>query len=76
MDKIADKWNKIPSDTEYNSNKQLVEQWLGKGWEIKILNSTDEELYEYFKQQFEQNSDSLDKYEDQIETAENMKKPC
>ena len=73
LDKIADKWNKIPSDTEYNSNKQLVEQWLGKGWEDKILNSTDEELYEYFKQQFEQNSDSLDKYEDQIETAENIK---
>ena len=73
MDKIADKWNKIPSDTEYNSNKQLVEQWLGKGWEDKILNSTDEELYEYFKQQFEQNSESLDKYEDQIETAENIK---
>lgn len=73
LDKIADKWNKIPSDTEYNSNKQLVEQWLGKGWEDKILNSTDEELYEYFKQQFEQNSESLDKYEDQIETAENIK---
>ena len=73
MNKIADKWNKIPSDTEYNSNKQLVEQWLGKGWEDKILNSTDEELYEYFKQQFEQNSESLDKYEDQIETAENIK---
>lgn len=72
LDKISDKWSKIPTDIEDAQNKELADRWLGEGWEDKILNGTDEEIYEYFKQQFEQNSQQMDQYEDQIHTSEQI----
>lgn len=72
LDKISDKWSKIPTDIEDAQNKELADRWLGEGWEDKVLNGTDEEIYEYFKQQFEQNSQQMDQYEDQIHASEQI----
>lgn len=71
---IASKWEDIQPDREFETNSSLVDKILGEGWEDKVLNGTDEEIYEYLKDQFNQNSDLLDKYDQQIQNVDDVQK--
>ena len=72
LDKIANKWDKIQSDREQLGNEQVANRYLGDDWINKVLNGNDDDIYEAFKDLYNQNVDSQEQYESQIKSTEQI----
>ncbi len=72
LDKIAEKWSQIKSDSIDTANANLASGILGEGWKDKLLSGNDSDIYEMFKNLYQTNSEQINQYKEQIESTENI----
>lgn len=72
LDKIKDKWSEIAENVTKAQNATLATDYLGAGWKDKVLSGNDADIYNVFKNQYEQNASQLKAYEDQIQSTERI----
>lgn len=72
LDKIKDKWSEIAENVTKAQNATLATDYLGAGWKDKVLSGNDADIYNAFKNQYEQNASQLKAYEDQIQSTERI----
>lgn len=72
LDKIKDKWSEIAENVTKAQNATLAADYLGAGWKDKVLSGNDADIYNAFKNQYEQNASQLKAYEDQIQSTERI----
>ena len=72
LDKIANKWEKIQSDREQASNEKVADRYLGDDWINKVLSGNDDDIYDAFKELYNQNVDSQEQYDSQIKSTEQI----
>ena len=72
LDKIKDKWSEIAENVTKAQNATLATDYLGAGWKDKVLSGNDADIYNAFKNKYEQNASQLKAYEDQIQSTERI----
>ena len=72
LDKVANKWEKIQSDREQASNEKVADRYLGDDWINKVLSGNDDDIYDAFKELYNQNVDSQEQYDSQIKSTEQI----
>lgn len=72
LDKIKDKWSEIAENVTKAQNATLATDYLGAGWKDKVLSGNDADIYNAFKNQYEQKASQLKAYEDQIQSTERI----
>ena len=72
LDKIKEKWSEIAENVTKAQNATLATDYLGAGWKDKVLSGNDADIYNAFKNQYEQNASQLKAYEDQIQSTERI----
>lgn len=72
LDKIKDKWSEIAENVTKAQNAMVANDYLGSGWKDKVLSGNDADIYNAFKNQYEQNASQLKAYEDQIQSTERI----
>ena len=72
LDKIKDKWSEIAENVTKAQNATLATDYLGAGWKDKVLSGNDADIYNAFKNKYEQNASQLKAYENQIQSTERI----
>lgn len=72
LDKIKEKWSEIAENVTEAQNATLATDYLGAGWKDKVLSGNDADIYNAFKNQYEQNASQIQMYEKQIESTEKI----
>lgn len=72
LDKIKDKWSEIAENVTKAQNATLATDYLGSGWKDKVISGNDNDIYNAFKNKYEQNASQLKAYEDQIQSTERI----
>ena len=72
LDKIKEKWSEIAENVTKAQNATFATDYLGAGWKDKVLSGNDADIYNAFKNQYEQNASQLKAYEDQIQSTERI----
>lgn len=72
LTKIYDKWNTITEEREAYTNGNVANRYLGEDWLNKVLTGSDEEIFQAFKDLYNQNEDTKDQYEEQIESSQKI----
>ena len=66
LNEIADKWAEIAENIKLANEALVAIEYLGDGWQEKVLAGTDAEIYENFKGMYERLNGSEQAYEKQI----------
>lgn len=74
LNKESEKWSEIVTKTEQANKESTTDSILGSGWKDKVLSGNDSNIYEMFKQQYQTNTEQIKKYEEQINSTENISK--
>ncbi|PNV62832.1 hypothetical protein C0033_07390 [Clostridium sp. chh4-2] len=72
LENISKKWSEIKDNIEKAGNAALANEYLGAGWQDKILSGNDADLYNTFKSVYESLALQKAQYEEQIESTENI----
>lgn len=72
LENISKKWSEIKDNIEKAGNAALANEYLGAGWQDKILSGNDADLYNTFKSVYESLASQKSQYEEQIESTENI----
>ena len=72
LDAQAEKWKEITSSIQGTRDMLMSLQYLGSGWDTKVLNGTDNAIYNSFYNNYKNTSDQSYAYERQIESNERI----
>ncbi|EHE96287.1 phage tail tape measure protein [Enterocloster citroniae] len=72
LQKQSDKWSEIAEKIKQAQDELKANELLGKGWKDKVTSGNDTDIYNMFKNLYQTNADQIQKYEEQIESTDNI----
>lgn len=72
LQKQSDKWSEIAEKIKQAQDELKANELLGDGWKDKVTSGNDTDIYNMFKNLYQTNADQIQKYEEQIESTDNI----
>ena len=72
LEKIRDKWAEIAENVEKAQNNEVADQYLGSGWQDKVISGSDFDIFNLFKNSYETNAAQIEAYDKQINTTQKI----
>lgn len=72
LEEIANKWEEIRTNVEQYNKELIASDYLGEGWQDKVISGNDQDIYEMFKNMYESLNNQQNAYNEQIENTQNI----
>ena len=72
LEEMSNKWEEIRTNVEQYNKELVASDYLGDGWQDKVISGNDQDIYEMFKGMYEKLNEQQNAYNEQIDTTQNI----